>query len=713
MGTICLSTSAILRCQSYSTLQNLCLVIPTALEVVFSTSLVFTNRGSGSRHLWLTAEGWIYFSLALLEMISHINPAVRSSPKLFMLFDKILAAGSSIPILFYTLFIFSVMRVDLVNALPSRSRIPIVLFLFLFIPVIITVTEISSFIGVSYELVSSPSPSLVVAGFQNDKNRILWEFFMCLGLAILASYQLLNAALPLYRTLSTLMVDRSPEAAASEEIRLLRGIVWITIALTVGAVESVVGFAGGGFWGALTRRSLRLLARALLVIGVIKGVDSVEDFELIRREMLGSKKAQEARRSRLIISNPRHSTFRHLTSTSAIPTTRRTVHGTSDYSQAPLLMDRNVAPYGEVEPMRRVTIHYVDGTPRLNLRLSDLFTPPPLLLDHCQFPLPESMSTLTSYPFPCPTRPPRTSLLSSLALTEGGQEVHLRSFSSSPTPRNPSPKNFDDPASAFPPFTYSLSGARSKLQFPMPPVERPRNAGNLSYVKFPPVSDLSHGGFRYTESSARVGSAATRRRQPPQPLQMPSLFKGPSADNPSSATETFLTFSSETLESPRRSSWKDDRDQNYEHFRSAEKNDTILEAAGLLRKSSLRRSAMLETIAEMPARNSRVSEDREAQDLSYAEQPTGKLRKKRSRGSHKHTHNMSIGTAPMRSTPAPTTINDTRGSLHIDSIFFPRRESSNFNVLPESFKSFNSRGVLRDSEVLGIDDRDLWRVPQP
>ena len=52
---------------------------------------------------------------------------------------------------------------------------------------------------------------------------------------------------------------------------MARGIGWIATGLKLGAIESVAGFANAGFGGALTRKILRLVARAFLIIGVIKG----------------------------------------------------------------------------------------------------------------------------------------------------------------------------------------------------------------------------------------------------------------------------------------------------------------------------------------------------------------------------------------------------------------------------------------------------------
>jgi hypothetical protein len=41
--------------------------------------------------------------------------------------------------------------------------------------------------------------------------------------------------------------------------------------IKLGAIETVVGFAPAGFGGAITRRILRLLGRACLIVGIVKG----------------------------------------------------------------------------------------------------------------------------------------------------------------------------------------------------------------------------------------------------------------------------------------------------------------------------------------------------------------------------------------------------------------------------------------------------------
>jgi len=131
MGSLCFSSASILRCESFTSLQAQLLIIPTALELIFSTTLVITNWGTGWRHLLLTAEGWSYFALALLELLSHNIPAVRDSVSVFSIVDIVLGATSFLPIFFYTLFVYLFTRGELIDTLPKRfQRIANVLLVF-------------------------------------------------------------------------------------------------------------------------------------------------------------------------------------------------------------------------------------------------------------------------------------------------------------------------------------------------------------------------------------------------------------------------------------------------------------------------------------------------------------------------------------------------------------------------------------------------------
>src|SRR5258708_17952725 len=110
------------------------------------------------------------------------------------------------------------------------------------------------------------------------------------------------------------------------------GIGWISGGLKLGALEAIIGFAGGRFEISMTRRVLRFMGRACLCIGAIIGyvirvhivallmchsVDPVtEDTERSYDNLEGPKmkasRRQTNRSLRMMISDPRFSTFQEL-----------------------------------------------------------------------------------------------------------------------------------------------------------------------------------------------------------------------------------------------------------------------------------------------------------------------------------------------------------------------------------------------------------------
>jgi hypothetical protein len=81
-------------------------------------------------------------------------------------------------------------------------------------------------------------------------------FFMRLASCVLAQYNI---------------EDR---AASEWEGILFRGLGWLVIGAKISAIEGAVGFATTSFGVILTRRILRMIGRACIVIGVIKGLAS-------------------------------------------------------------------------------------------------------------------------------------------------------------------------------------------------------------------------------------------------------------------------------------------------------------------------------------------------------------------------------------------------------------------------------------------------------
>ncbi|KAJ3505516.1 hypothetical protein NLJ89_g7374 [Agrocybe chaxingu] len=381
MGSICLSSASILRCASLTRLHNILLIIPTILELIFATALIFIKWGSGRRHLLLSAEGWIYFILALVELLSDVLPAVRDDLPLFRAFDVGIGVASFLPVFFYTFFLFLFTSGELVESLPRRIRNVAKLALILFVPAIVIFNEVASFMGVSIRTVQRPGldDPVVAIGFTSKQKETLWAFFTSTTLALLTAFQASVFCFAFFRLFQAITHQRRIEAKDEDKAHLIKGIGWISAGAKLGALETVVGFAGGGFGVVMTRRLMRMLSRACLIIGIVKGVDIVEDFRVV---------------SSSSSSNPRLSTFRELSPTatafhatprapSALPRSKRNTlvkpnpRGQS-MSTAPNMEE--FTSIKEKQNAQRVTVMYNKGTPTLYMRFSSLNLPSPALI---------------------------------------------------------------------------------------------------------------------------------------------------------------------------------------------------------------------------------------------------------------------------------------------------------------------------------------------
>jgi len=114
--------------------------------------------------------------------------------------------------------------------------------------------------------------SYIAIGFLNKHNEMIWTFFTSFTLALLTAFQVIIFCLVFLRLIQAILNQKRFESNEEEDkAHLVRGTGWISAATKLGAVETMIGFAGGGFGVALTRRILRLLGRACLCIGTVKG----------------------------------------------------------------------------------------------------------------------------------------------------------------------------------------------------------------------------------------------------------------------------------------------------------------------------------------------------------------------------------------------------------------------------------------------------------
>ncbi|KAF8624695.1 hypothetical protein AX17_007026 [Amanita inopinata Kibby_2008] len=387
MASLCFSSASILRCDLYSKTQVIILIIPTVLELFFSIALVFKLWGPGRRQLLLACEGWIYLILAFLDLISHLTPAARHSVNVFRVFDIYIASMSFLPLLLFSLFLCSLALVDFITILPARLRRFLRPFLILFIPIVIGINEVASFIGVSYLSSPTQGPEIV---FREKRDSDLWTFFNSLTLALFTAFQICICCFSTSHLTQIWFKQRKIEQQSGSNTPRIGGVGWINAGIIIGVLDTVIGFANAGFGGALARRILRLVSRASFSIGLIIGMDNTDS--TADRDVEGDNFVQEQnigfRRSRLkaFISNPRFSTFHHLSPTATafhdIPrapprltksSRPRASAGLPGMDQFAVLKDESSGPLKE----QRVTVHFEKGTPKLDLRLSGADFPDP------------------------------------------------------------------------------------------------------------------------------------------------------------------------------------------------------------------------------------------------------------------------------------------------------------------------------------------------
>ncbi|CDO72130.1 hypothetical protein BN946_scf184962.g73 [Trametes cinnabarina] len=263
------------------------------------------------KHVLLASEIYVYFILAVLDLLTHTLPSIGSSLDSFRSLDIIIGAGSFIPLFLYTFSLYLLTSTELVPTLPVKLQRIAKYSLLSFIPLIVLLNELGSFVGITYRSFGGNNgvPLLLGVGFTDSTAEM---FLSTVTLVLLTAFQALNFSVAFFRLVVVLMHKRNIESSGKPkelETHVFRGLGWLVVGLKLGAIETVIGFAQGGFGVAMARRVLRFLVHACLIVGILKGVDTVEDFQLY-----SPSEAQRRRKSmlRAMIQNPRFSTFRHV-----------------------------------------------------------------------------------------------------------------------------------------------------------------------------------------------------------------------------------------------------------------------------------------------------------------------------------------------------------------------------------------------------------------
>ncbi|CAE6409703.1 hypothetical protein ACGC1H_006503 [Rhizoctonia solani] len=285
MGLLCLSLAATLRCAGIPNTQSIVLLVPPAIEALQSLFLVRTVWRNGRQRWLLVAEAWMFLILAILDYVSHATVRGMGSLGVFEPMDKAIGVLSGIPILTYTSFLFLLTRSDILPLIaPNTLRTLFQFALFSLIPPTLMSHELGSLIGVSYRI--NPSTLVPETGFLNLTTRSLSFAFTTSAVVCLASFQLFIFIVCTWRISQAwdrasepVFVDvtrprsgsRSTGASYLGEEPGIRGLSWLTLALALGATETLLSLGSQSFVVVLVRRILRVFARGSLMYALVRG----------------------------------------------------------------------------------------------------------------------------------------------------------------------------------------------------------------------------------------------------------------------------------------------------------------------------------------------------------------------------------------------------------------------------------------------------------
>lgn len=303
----------------------------------------------------LAADGIFYFILALVDLLSHVIPAARSSATTSKAIDLFLGSVSFVPILFYTSYLLWLSRMEFITYLPLRQQPPARYLLTGLIPVVVLINVVAS-VGVSIQNLSVSQDSPVIDF--TSKGESLWLSLGQLSLGLYTTYQCLLSFLAFYRLFTAFIDQRRIDTKHTDEHHFFNGTAWISSGIKLGAIECIVGFTSGGLAVPLIRRILRLVARGSLIIGALKGMDENENFELLNKELVLWRRGKPLSTFHSLIAN------RHMSTRSS---------QSSGLSNEFSLIEKDVE--GRTEN-KRVTLHDEGGqAPLVHIRFSALPTP--------------------------------------------------------------------------------------------------------------------------------------------------------------------------------------------------------------------------------------------------------------------------------------------------------------------------------------------------
>lgn len=386
MSILCLSLAATLRCTGIPKTESIVLLVPPAIEALVSLFFIRTVWRNGRKRWLLVAEAWIFLLLTILDFASHA--AVRASPSLtvFKPLDNAVGALSFVPLVLYMSFLFLLTRADLLPLVrPASLRTIFQFAIFSFIPPVVMTNELGSLLGISYRVRPTDLGPVAEIGFLSATSKALSTAFTDATVVVLAVFQLLifllctwhisrawasngDSAVVFQPAPPQRQRSNSHSSSYLGDEQGVRGLSWLALALALGVAETFIAFAPQGFSVVLARRILRVLARGFLLYALVRG--SSDGFSNIGEETPAMAGAVRSGGIRGLISNPRLSTFAHLTP-----------NATAFYNARQGPRPANANPFADPvsdagSPHTRVTVLYDQkSAPVLQMRFSGLDVP--------------------------------------------------------------------------------------------------------------------------------------------------------------------------------------------------------------------------------------------------------------------------------------------------------------------------------------------------
>lgn len=281
-SVLCFSLVPVLRCVTRERVEFSTLLIPPGIELLFSITLFIKRHDKKGRHYYLLcAEGTSYFLLALLDFLSRALPVLRQDLLVVKIMDLIIGGLSIVPLLCFAIWFFFAAQEELLYVIPGRLRKLTKYILISFIPLVAASNVTGAFVGISYRMVGG----VIVIGFTDERARTLWGFFNILSLSLWVVLEAVASLLLLARLRKAIRHKKQREImSATGKIHHFRGIVFINLGMVLSLAETLAGFAPQSFHLAIARRGTKSAGRILIILGLLKGWDFVEDIRFVLQE---------------------------------------------------------------------------------------------------------------------------------------------------------------------------------------------------------------------------------------------------------------------------------------------------------------------------------------------------------------------------------------------------------------------------------------------